>query len=151
MKLILGVDPGMSGAAAVVSADKSFCQCIIFKKHTLAEISTWLAGHREEITLCFIEGVNAMPAQGVSSTFKFGMNYGIWQGLLTAHGIPFERVYPLKWQTAMSCRTGGNKNISKARAQELFPRLTITHANADSLLIAEYGRRSVLHGWSAYT
>jgi hypothetical protein len=93
----------------------------------------------------YIEGVNAMPGQGVVSTFKFGMNYGLWQGILVALKIPFERVYPLKWQTAMSCRTGGNKNISKARAQELFPRIKVTHAIADALLIAEYGRRLYTH------
>jgi hypothetical protein len=41
----------------------------------------------------------------------------------------------------MQCLTGGDKNISKRRAQELFPSLKITHAVADALLIAEYGRR----------
>jgi hypothetical protein len=41
----------------------------------------------------------------------------------------------------MRCLTKGDKNVSKARAQELFPALKITHATADALLIAEYGRR----------
>jgi hypothetical protein len=37
--------------------------------------------------------------------------------------------------------TKGDKNITKRKAQELFPEIKITHAIADSLLIAEYGRR----------
>jgi len=40
--------------------------------------------------------------------------------------------------------TGGDKNVSKRRAQELFPEIKITHAIADALLIAEYARRTNL-------
>lgn len=55
--------------------------------------------------------------------------------------IPFDEVAPVKWQTAMQCRTGGDKNISKRRASELFPGVRLTHAIADALLLAEYARR----------
>jgi len=54
---------------------------------------------------------------------------------------PAVDVYPMMWQAKMECLTGGNKNVSKHRAQELFPGVRITHAVADALLIAEYGRR----------
>ena len=47
----------------------------------------------------------------------------------------------MRWQKYLGCLTKGDKNVSKAKAQELFPDLKITHAIADSLLIAEYGRR----------
>lgn len=137
--MIIGIDPGISGGAAILSEDPSFVQVIAFAKLTPVEVSDWLIGHKP--SMAYLEGVNAMPGQGVTSSFKFGMNYGMWQGLLAAHKIPFQRVYPLKWQTFMNCRTAGNKNISKARAQELFPKIKITHAIADALLIAEYGRR----------
>jgi hypothetical protein len=60
---------------------------------------------------------------------------------LTAAGIPFERVRPQVWQKAMSCMTGGDKNVSKRKAQELFPAIKCTHATSDALLIAEFGRR----------
>ena len=139
--LILGIDPGLSGAAAIISPNRSFIEVIVFSQSTPADISMWFATYKRHLAMCYLEGVNAMPRQGVVSMFKFGMNYGLWQGLLIAHGIPFQRVYPLKWQTFLGCRTGGDKNISKARAQELFPSLKITHATADALLIAEYGRR----------
>lgn len=141
MTFILGIDPGVSGGMALISTDLSFIEVQVFKHSTPADLASQLLSKQDLISMAYLEGVNAMPKQGVSSTFKFGMNYGLWQGMLTALNIPFQRVYPLKWQTVMSCRTKGDKNISKTRAQELFPKLKITHAIADALLIAEYGRR----------
>ena len=82
-----------------------------------------------------------MPKQGVASTFKFGQSFGFLQGILIAAEIPFELVTPQKWQRYLGCRTKGDKNITKARAQELFPDIKCTHAVSDALLIAEYGRR----------
>jgi len=89
----------------------------------------------------YLEQVSAMPGQGVTSCFTFGNGYGHLEMALTAAGIPFERVRPQKWQQAMGCMTAGDKNVSKRKAQELFPSVKITHSTADALLIAEYGRR----------
>jgi len=100
---------------------------------------SWLAGLADRAVL---EKVNAMPKQGVVSMFKFGSSYGELKMALVAAGIRFEQVSPVSWQTALKCRTKGDKNVSKSRAQELFPDMKITHAIADSLLIAEYARRA---------
>jgi hypothetical protein len=78
---------------------------------------------------------------GVTSSFTFGNGFGHLEMALTAAGIPFERVSPQKWQKAMGCLTKGDKNVSKKRAQELFPSIKCTHATSDALLIAEYGNR----------
>jgi crossover junction endodeoxyribonuclease RuvC len=139
MSLLLGIDPGMSGGLAVLSHDLSSAHAIAYAKITPHDIVEVLRSAK--IQKAYIENVHAMPAQGVVSVWKFGQNYGWWLGVLTALGIPFEKVQPLKWQTTMRCRTGGDKNVSKAKAQELFPNMKITHAHADALLIAEYGRR----------
>jgi len=80
-------------------------------------------------------------SQGVSSTFKFGVQYGTLKGILTALRIPFELIRPVDWQRALGCMTKGDKNISKAKAQQLFPDIKVTHAKADALLIAEFCRR----------
>jgi hypothetical protein len=45
------------------------------------------------------------------------------------------------WQGALECLSGGSKNVTKLRAQQLFPGEKVTHGSADALLIAEYGRR----------
>ena len=93
------------------------------------------------LTKAYIEKVGATPQMGVVSAFTFGRSYGWLLGVLDALRIPYEFVTPQKWQKAMGCLTGGDKNVSKAAAQRLWPSLKITHANADALLIAEYGRR----------
>jgi len=54
---------------------------------------------------------------------------------------PIIDVSPVKWQSALSCLTKGKKNVTKARAQQWFPKIKVTHGIADALLIAEYGRR----------
>ena len=79
---------------------------------------------------------------GATSAFSFGRGFGGLLMALAAAQIPYERVTPGVWQKAMKCLTKGDKNVSKRRAQELFPSLSITHATADALLIAEHCRRS---------
>ena len=88
-----------------------------------------------------VEKVASSPQMGVTSAFTFGKGYGFLCGILTALGVPWEQVTPQKWQKAMGCLSGGDKNKTKARAQQLFPNLKITHAVADALLIAEYCKR----------
>ena len=98
----------------------------------------------------YIENVTPMPSfgngprrsMGATSAFAFGRGVGNLEMALTAAGIPFDRVTPQKWQKAMGCLTKGDKNVSKRRAQELFPGMKVTHATADALLICEYGRRT---------
>jgi Holliday junction resolvasome RuvABC endonuclease subunit len=88
----------------------------------------------------YIESVHSSPQMGVTSAFTFGRGFGWLEMALTAANVPFERITPQKWQKAMGCLTKGDKNVSKRKAQELFPDIKVTHAIADSLLIAEYGR-----------
>ena len=138
----IGIDPGQSGSIAVVfpSGNATWIKL----DSTDHDIADWLRDISAlHYSICRIEKVSAMPKQGVSSTFKFGRSFGFLQGLLVALQIPFELVTPQKWQGFMSCRTAGDKNVSKAAAQRLYPSLKITHANADALLIAEYCRRTV--------
>ena len=141
-KWYMGIDPGMSGGIAVVSP---IARCPLPEAwkmpDTERDICELLAEYASLIQLALIERVHAMPKQGVSSTFKFGTNYGLLRGFLIALSIPFEEVTPQRWQKHMGCLTRGDKNVSKAKAQQLFPGLKIGHATADALLIAEYGRR----------
>ena len=143
MKYFLGVDPGANGAAVIIDSagDFLFTQ-ILFYKSTEGEIAEWFLNHAaKKCSRAMLEKVSAMPKQGVSSTFKFGQNYGFLRGCLMCSKIPFDDSSPQRWQKAMGCMTAGDKNVTKAKAQQLFPRDRITHANADALLIAEYCRR----------
>jgi hypothetical protein len=79
---------------------------------------------------------------GVVSAFSFGNGFGHLEMALVGNGIPFDRVRPQLWQKTMQCMSKGDKNVTKNKAQELFPNIKVTHAIADALLIAEYGNRT---------
>lgn len=140
--IFLGIDPGQSGGIAAVADG---CPPVAWKiPETERDVWSIIQGYGPAgmaPAFAMIERVHSMPKQGVASSFKFGRSYGFLRGCLVASGIPFEEVSPQVWQKALNCRSGGDKNVTKARAQQLFPTLKITHAKADALLLAEYGRR----------
>lgn len=149
MKLYIGIDPGKNGAIAFIPTDGK-PWTVSFKDATDKDIYETMrdavvyAGFEHVASTAMIEQVASSPQMGVKSAFTFGEGFGKLVMLMTALELPFERVRPLKWQTALGCKTGGDKNITKRKAQELFPEIKITHANADALLIAEYCRRTNL-------
>ena len=108
---------------------------------TEKEVYDAIASIWTDVEFAYIEQVASRPGQGVASMFKFGMGYGGLRMALLAANIPFRDVQPQAWQRALGCLTGGDKNVSKAMAQQLFPAVKITHAIADALLIAEWLRR----------
>lgn len=141
----IGIDPGASGGIALLDADGDSIYVEKFgdTQHDIAEqFNRYIRA--TERPFAFIERVHSMPKQGVASSFKFGESYGFLKGLLVGLAIPFDDVTPQKWQKLMRCMTRGDKNVSKAKAQQLFPGLRITHATADALLIAETCRRICL-------
>jgi crossover junction endodeoxyribonuclease RuvC len=147
MRYYLGVDPGTSGAFGVVNEHGAYVGHCLFTE-TLSDIYDQLeAGTYQgtpgkiEIDFALLEQVHSMPKQGVSSSFKFGMSFGFCLGLLTCSKIPYELISPVKWQNEMHCRTGGDKNITKQLAQQLWPNIKITHGFAEALLLAELARR----------
>lgn len=136
----IGIDPGASGAIAVIHESGNVNW--IKNDSTEHELADWLRDIAENFDcIAIIEHVSAMPKQGVSSTFKFGRSFGFLIGLLTALRVRYEAYRPQVWQKHLRCLTKGDKNVSKAAAQRLWPSTKITHANADALLIAEFGRQ----------
>jgi Holliday junction resolvasome RuvABC endonuclease subunit len=138
MKRFCGIDPGKAGGIAWVNGDE---YAAVKMPQTERDIWDTIAELEDGETFAMIECVRSSPQMGVKSAFTFGCNFGLLRMALIASGIPFEEVTPPVWQMAMRCRSGGDKNKTKAAAQRLFPALKMTHAIADSLLIAEYARR----------
>lgn len=137
---VIGIDPGRSGGIALLS---SWEPRAIKIAETPRDIYRQLSEYQalDDGAFCFLEKVHSMPGQGVASTFKFGQGFGWLEMALVALFIPYELVTPQKWQKHLGCLTKGDKNVTKKKAQELFPAVKVTHAIADALLIAEYGRR----------
>lgn len=138
--LVLGIDPGWSGGAALLGEDGNLIDVQSFARMTEADIidAVTVMIHTAGSCACYLEKVNAFPGQGVCSSFKFGMIYGLLRGLVIGECRVID-VTPQKWQKALGCMSRGDKNVTKAKAQQLFPGVKVTHAIADSLLLAYYG------------
>ena len=141
--MFLGIDPGKSGGVAWLHKDVARTAKMPATAADLCEwfddLIAWYAPYAA--WRCVLEKVASSPQMGVKSAFTFGCGYGQLIGVLTALGIPFDEVSPQRWQKALGCMTAGDKNVSKRRAQQLFPGLKVTHATADALLLAEFCRR----------
>ena len=137
----IGIDAGKNGGIAWITNGKA---CVEKMPDTLQDLWDLIRDIRhEEDCKAYLEAVSSSPQMGVVSSFSFGRGYGNLEMALTAAGIPFERVRPQVWQKALGCMTKGNKNVSKSKAQELFPDRKVTHATADALLIAYYGTKQL--------
>ena len=146
-EIVLGVDPGANGGIAWIDYNGKACvekmpDSLQDLWDLICDITSYpkssIDGRNYK---AYIEQVSSSPQMGVVSSFSFGRGYGNLEMALTAAGIPFERVRPQVWQKALGCMTKGDKNVSKRKAQELFPDRKITHATADALLIAYYGTK----------
>ena len=136
---IIGCDPGTNGGIAWITDGKPCVEKMPDTLQDLWELFRDIASEND--CRAYLEQVHSSPQMGVVSSFTFGNGFGHLEMALTAAGIPFERVRPQVWQKAMGCMTKGDKNVSKRRAQELFPSMKMTHATADALLIASYGAK----------
>jgi len=142
-KTIIGIDPGKSGGIVWITDGKP---CVEKMPDTLQDLWELIvsismnAGIGGTDIHAYIEQVHSSPQMGVKSAFTFGNGFGHLEMALTAAGIPFTRIRPQVWQKKLGCMTKGNKNITKQKAQELFPGIKVTHAIADALLIATYGK-----------
>jgi len=154
---IVGVDPGLNGALAVLGSDgeqAGFCAMPITggKRPEIdgAAIATWL-WHFDPINLIVVEQVHSMPKQGVASTFRFGMGYGTILGIVAANKWPLERVEPRRWKDRILAGTAKDKAAALAWTHRRFPLADLTQYNklikygiADAFGLAEYGLRHVL-------
>lgn len=154
MKRIAGVDPGQTGAVAIIH------QGIVTLFDTPTEMVKKGKGSKTEylpsnmadilrdnrIDHVFIEKVGAMPGQGVTSMFGFGKGFGLWLGILAGLQIPYTLITPQAWKKEIM-QGVSDKDAARGKAIQLYPQSSRELARkkdigrADALLIAEYGRR----------
>jgi hypothetical protein len=144
MSIFFGIDPGVGGAIAALPSISEFKYAfprLKLKDATERDVAEWLVAQNISTSFAVIESVHSSPQMGVRSAFTFGRSYGFLRGVLAALAIPYVEVRPQKWQKAMECMTGGDKKVSKAKAQQLYPGEKVTHADADAMLLATYCRK----------
>lgn len=120
--IVMGVDPGLSGAVAFY--DPEFPAWVDARDIPVAggevdvdALVALIRGHTPSRAV--IERVSSMPKQGVASTFKFGVAYGMARAAVIALEIPYALVTPTKWKRAMGLSS--DKELSRALAIRTWP------------------------------
>lgn len=154
-KKIIGIDPGCSGAIAVLDNNLGYVNHLLmptFKTGKSSrvngvEVAEFLKQY--EIQHAFIEQVHAMPKQGVTSTFNFGHATGVIEGIIQGLSIPCSLVTPSEWKRSIKL-IGTDKDASRSMCIRLYPEIRELglkakgQAIADALLIARYGIKEIL-------
>ena len=149
MSLVLGIDPGLTGAVAVLDDPLRvllLADLPIIRDRSLA----WVDGQRLQSALldaiagrqcrAVVERVSAMPRQGVASSFGFGVGFGSILSVLQTLLLPLELVTPAVWKRAMGLTA--EKRVSLDKARLLFPsaelHLAKHEGRAEALLLAHW-------------
>ena len=131
---IIGIDPGLSGAIAILEDNKVLS---IFDMPVMAEgkknkrqlNSAQLVDIiKENIKInddiaVVVEQVNAMPGQGVTSMFNFGQTFGAIKGVCAALKLPIFFVRPSKWKKHFDL-LNSSKDSSRTKVIEMYPALS---------------------------
>lgn len=149
---VLGIDVGLNGAIAIVEGDQlievhdmpTFTVERNAKNKRMVNAAELARLIRQSAAGCaYLERLNAMPGQGVTSMFSMGQSLGVVLGILAALDIPTTTIPPRTWQKALDVPQG--KDGSRYRAAQLFPAHAAKFARvkddgrSDAALIAAYG------------
>jgi crossover junction endodeoxyribonuclease RuvC len=162
--MILGVDPGLTGAMALLSMDGELLRVWDMPANARAkgkgnelngyilsdlvvEVREIATGHKLEAC---IEHVGPMPRDSRPAAFKFGETTSVIRGVLQAHYIPVRMVTPPKWKGFHALR-GKNKDASRTLAMEKWPAMRDLFlrkkddGRAEAALIGDFARSFA--GW----
>ena len=163
--MIIGIDPGLTGAIALVDGERGLgvwdipttgektARCVsgALLADTLGEVMDEARAASEQLSAAVVDGripvvierVSAMPGQGVSGMFRFGQSVGVSEGVVGAMRLPLSRVTPGEWKRHWRLLRK-DKDAGRALAIDVYPELAhqLTRkkdgGRADALLIAGY-------------
>ncbi len=161
MKVVIGIDPGVTGAVAIFrhaslstvfdipsmrDTNKSKRKVDVERLHDLFDEHLWPI---EEAFRVYLELSHAMPGQGVSSMFSYGRTSGLIEGLLAGLGFtntesPIKKVPPAVWKRRLNLLSNAHaKEAAMKKAKVLYPHAPLTlakhHNRAEAILIGHYG------------
>ena len=131
---IIGIDPGLNGAIAILQNNK------VIEIHDIPVMTDGKKNKRqlnsaqlvkllkdnfqdETDTVVIVEQVNAMPGQGVTSMFNFGQTFGAIKGICAALNLPIFFVRPAKWKKHFDL-INSSKDASRTKAIEMYPSIS---------------------------
>lgn len=165
MRVTFGIDPGLSGAVAVLVDGEPVR---VYDMPT-RKVGDW--GEVDAQQLAFIlreerarypgasfsasiEKVGARPNDGATSAFRFGESSGKAKAVLEALGIPYSRAIPAVWKRHYGL-IGQDKDAGRVLAIARFPAMADQlnrkkdDGRADALLLALWHDTLNTHGVAA--
>lgn len=158
MSAIIGMDPGMSGAIAILSDTGdliSVTDMPVFavvkrvggkdrtKNHiNVHDLGNILGPYQVSGATAVIEHVGPMPRDGAMQAFQFGFGAGALHGACGAMGFGIETVTPQKWKKhfGLTADKGGSRQLATRRFPahaDLFKRVK-DDGRAEAVLVALY-------------
>ena len=161
MRRVIGIDPGLAGGLGVLDLDDAGkVLCVIL--HRTPRVAVLRNRRRRDeydpagmynLLLATVDGrpvpgieialeaQGGRPGQGVASTYRTGVGFGLWLGLVVSRRVPYRVVAPTVWKHHAGL-IGADKRASRLRAQERFPALGVVapadEGPAEGLLLAAY-------------
>jgi crossover junction endodeoxyribonuclease RuvC len=160
---IAGIDPGLKGGLALLGDDVAEAVPMPTlaagktREIDCAEVMAWL--FLAEPDLVILERVHAMPAsytdsqgktvktQGITSTFNFGMGYGMVRGVLHSLAIPHKLILPRRWKDLVLQGLPHDKTGAIQFTQNNYPSIDLQPGRcrtpqdglADAVCLAHFG------------
>eukprot|EP00243_Klebsormidium_subtile_P008267 TRINITY_DN3874_c0_g1_i1.p1 TRINITY_DN3874_c0_g1~~TRINITY_DN3874_c0_g1_i1.p1 ORF type:complete len:395 (-),score=38.69 TRINITY_DN3874_c0_g1_i1:107-1291(-) len=160
--MVLGVDPDISGALAVLrgSLEETSAQVLdvpfvrvkigatMRRRHDPGAMAAMIRELQPPPeTVVYIEQPRPFPLDGKQGWYSAGYGFGVWMGVLHALQLQVVPVHPANWKRALGLAGRGvTKDDSRELAVRTFPSLLKElrrkkdHGRAEALLIAQHGR-----------
>ena len=142
-RLIIGIDPGASGAMAVIDSNGQPVSVTDFHPvDSLKELAKYAKFTEQPFVV--IEHVHAMPMNGSIANFKLAYNFGTWNGWIDCLGLDKLWVSPVRWQKHFGLvKTEKCPKPSLPFCRKHFPTVDLHlqkhNGRSDALCIATYG------------
>ena len=108
--IVVGIDPGKNGGIVVINDGENTNDSPSVEMHKcppssvgMSDILTKarnIAWSQQDRIVVAIEKVWAFPTDARSAAFKFGVNYGMWLGIIGSLDLPFMEVPPKVWMSS---------------------------------------------------
>ena len=154
--LIIGIDPGISGAICFFKegqvkeiidmptmAEGKKNKRQINGPQIYNEIFLRINKLPKKDIIVVMEQVSAMPGQGVTSMFNFGQSFGVLKGICSAMQLSMYFVRPVKWKKYFGL-IKTEKDASRTKVIEIFPYISSQLSRkkdsnkADAILISSF-------------
>ncbi len=158
--MICAIDGGAKGAFAFIDGESVIVEPMpqtADGKVDLKELTRLFRHYADQITYCYLEKGGMRPRQSTQSTFAFGRNFGILEGMLACLRINYIVVTPQLWSKEFDHKVT-EKNVQKRKRMikvarraivaKLYPGIDLKKTSqcktpdegiVDALLIATYG------------